>query len=156
QAGTRLVTSNDPSPSMESAIPVSLATARTDADAAVVQHWKATRNETANAMDLTVSIFPLKSHVWGQLASRWPGSRAPPASFVQPRHERRRLRSEFLSTEGMRAAEFVVGARIGASFEPTMSRGFGPPLTRLTAPSDRLKLSSVICKKGGRRRLGGR
>jgi hypothetical protein len=48
---------------MESAIPVSLATARTDADAAVVQHSKATRNESANAKDLTVSIFPLKSHV---------------------------------------------------------------------------------------------
>jgi hypothetical protein len=48
---------------MESAIPVSLATVRTDADAAVVQHSKATRNESANAMDLTVSIFPLKSHV---------------------------------------------------------------------------------------------
>src|SRR5262249_33598481 len=79
QAGTRLVTSNDPSPSMESAIPVSLATVRTDADATVVQHSKTTRNESANAMDLTVSIIPLKSHVYGQLASRCPGSRAPPA-----------------------------------------------------------------------------
>ena len=39
---------------MESAIPVSLATARTDADAAVVQHSKATRNESANAKDLTL------------------------------------------------------------------------------------------------------
>ena len=35
---------------------------------------------------------------------RCPGSRAPPASFVQPRHERRRLRFALLSTEAMRAA----------------------------------------------------
>ena len=46
---------------MESAIPVSLATARTDADAAVGQHSKATRNESANAMGLTVSIFRSKA-----------------------------------------------------------------------------------------------
>jgi hypothetical protein len=52
---------------MESAIPLSLATVRTDADAAVVQHSEVTRNESANAMDLTVSIFPLESHVLGQL-----------------------------------------------------------------------------------------
>jgi hypothetical protein len=50
---------------MESAIPVSLATARTDAAAAIVQHSKATRNESANANDLTVSIFPLKKPCLG-------------------------------------------------------------------------------------------
>src|SRR5262249_21318826 len=71
QAGTRLVTSNDPSPSMESAIPVSLATVRTDAGAAVVQHSKATRNESANAIDLlTVSIFRSKAMFWRQLGHR--------------------------------------------------------------------------------------
>ena len=50
---------------MESAIPVSLATARTDADAAVIQHSKAARNESANAKDLTVSIFPAQKPCLG-------------------------------------------------------------------------------------------
>src|SRR5262249_39722843 len=67
-----------------------------------------------------------------------PGSRAPPASFVRPRHERQRLRFALLNTEAMRAA------------------GSARCSPRLTPPSDRLYRSSVICKKGGRRQLGGR
>ena len=55
---------------MESAIPVSLATVRTDADATVVQHSKVTRNESANAIDLTVSIFRSKAMFWRQLGHR--------------------------------------------------------------------------------------
>jgi len=38
------------------------------------------------------------------------------------------MRSAFLSTEAMPAKAFVVGDRIAASFEPTMSSGFGPLL----------------------------
>jgi len=55
---------------MESAIPVSLPTARTDADAdaAIVQHSKGTRNESANAKDLTVSIFRSKAMFRGSWA----------------------------------------------------------------------------------------
>jgi hypothetical protein len=39
------------------------------------------------------------------------------------------MRSAFLRTEGDAPKAFVVGDRIAASFEPTMSRGFGPLLT---------------------------
>ena len=65
QAGARVVTSNDPSEATESPIPVSSANARTDSDAAGVEHWTASSNENAKgAMDIAVDIFiPQKRRV---------------------------------------------------------------------------------------------